>query len=538
MKFNTIVFVSYENHYAPWGGLAAVMKMLPPIMSKSIKTVLISPFFSNNNRTKESIDNKKLKETNLKDHIFYKGFSHTVNIYKSTEYLDFKDYSIFLVKSEKFFLSGENPYLDTWRFDSLIHDSYFFSKSIPVVLKLIRDEFPPPYILNLQDWETALVADLLPTSIPHKCVLTIHNPYDEYLYHDPQGRTILQFTIPKMQGLSTVSEHFAYELNHDVLVHDVLSQKLIGQFQSLPPIGINNGNFVKLSFPENISDPDLILNEKLNNRRIFNSLLKERKDLTPKWGNKIDLIKSDIPIFLIFGRDSPKQKGFDVAAAAIYNLLKRKGTNSAHFIFAPVPSQFDLINLAYLEDLCREFGNNVMVFPFRLSKGYEELQKSVNYIIMPSYYEPFGAAHEGYASGTPVIGRATGGLIQQICPKNYTSLPKLIQKYVGWYHNDIAKPTGYLYREDLNTETVDNWKYLLSTDFSKRRSIQEPVDWRNPIFWSMVTELENVLEQAIILYNEKNKTSYCEMVLNGLNLFKKYSWEKSAEQYRTLLYKI
>ena len=538
MKFNTIVFVSFENNYAPWGGLAKVMKMLPPTMSKSIKTVLISPLFSNINRTKKSIATQKLKQTNLKDQVLYKGFKHTINLYKSTEFLDFKDYSIFLVKSDNFFLSGKNPYIDTWRFDSLIHDSYFFSKSIPIVLKLIQDDFPPPYLLNLQDWETALVVDLMPSALPHECVLTLHNPYDEYLFNDPQERTILQFSIPKMQGLSTVSEHFAYELNHDVLIRDVLFQKLRGQFQTLPPIGINNGNFVKLSFPENMSNHNEILNEKLKNRRIFNILLKESRDLTPKWGNKINLIKGDVPIFLMFGRDAPKQKGFDVAATAIYKLLKKKRASSAYFIFAPVPSQFDLINLAYLEDLCREFSNNVMAFPFRLSKGYEELQKSANYIIMPSYYEPFGAAHEGYASGTPVIGRATGGLIQQICPKNYESLPELIQKYVGWYHNDVAKTTGYLYREDPSTETSENWKYLLSTDFSKRRPIQEPFDWRNPIFWSMVTELEIVLEQAIILYNEKNKKSYCEMVLNGLNLFKKYSWEKSAEQYRTLLYKI
>ena len=538
MNFNTVVFVSYENFYAPFGGLSAVMKMLPPTMSKSIKTVLISPFFSNINRTKESIDNKKLKKTNLKGRIFYKGFSHTINLYQSTEYLDFKDYSIFLVQSDKFFLSGENPYIDTWRFDSLIHDSYFFSKSIPVVLQLIQDDFPPPYILNLQDWETALVADTLPSSLPHKCVLTLHNPYDEYLYEDPQGRTILQFTIPKMQGLSTVSEHFAYELKHDVLVHDVLFRKLTGALEFLPPIGINNGSFVNLSFPENLSTQEGILDEKLKNRRIFNSLLKDREDLAPKWGNKIDLIKDDKPIFLIFGRDSPKQKGFDVAASAIYKLLKKKGTNSAYFIFAPIPSQFDLINLAYLEDLAGEFNNNVMVFPFRLSKGYEELQKSSNFIIMPSFYEPFGAANEGYASGTPVIGRATGGLIQQICPKNYGSLPELIQTYLNKYHSDMTKATGYLYREDPNTETTDNWKYLLSTDFSKRRTIQEPVDWRNPVFWSMVSELENVLDQAIMLYNEKNKISYCEMILNGLSLFKKFSWVKSAEQYRTLLYKI
>ena len=178
-----------------------------------------------------------------------------------------------------------------------------------------------------------------------------------------------------------------------------------------------------------------------------------------------------------------------------------------------------------------------MVFPFRLSAGYVELLKSANYIIMPSYYEPFGAANEGYASGTPVIARATGGLIQQVCPRNFKSLSKTIKNYLRLYHKDITKFTGYLYREHSSTENADNWRYLYGTDFSKPRSVQEPVDWRNPIFWSMVTELEKVVEEAIKLYNDK-KEEYSKMILNGIDLFKTFTWEKSAEKYISLLYEI
>lgn len=533
----TVVFISFENRFAPWGGLSKVMEMLPPIMSKSIKTILISPLFQNIKKTIKAIESKTLIQTKYKGKVLYKGFYHSIELYKSNEFSHLINFDLFLVKCDNFFLSGDNPYVDTWRFDSLIHDSYFFSKSISVILELIKEKFSPPYILNLQDWETALVADIVPLSLPHKCFLTLHNPYDEYLLNDPQGRTILQLTIPKMQGVSTVSKHFAYELMNDVLLRDVLFRKLRGHFQLLPPIGINNGNFVELLFPDNITDPTEILNEKLKNRKIFNILLEEREDISPTWGNKLNLTKNDLPIFLIFGRDAPKQKGFDVAAAAIYKYLKKNGSCSAYFIFSPIPSRDDLTSLSYLGDLCYEFGNNVMIFPFRLSAGYQELQKSANFIIMPSYYEPFGAANEGYAVGAPVIARATGGLIQQVCPKNFDSLPILIQNYLKLYHKDITRATGFLYREDPNTETADNWKYLLSTDFSKRRTIQEPVDWCNPVFWSMVTELENIIEGAVKYYNH-NKESYCEMILNGINLFKKFSWEKSAKQYRKILYKI
>ncbi|MFX1274899.1 MAG: glycogen/starch synthase [Promethearchaeota archaeon] len=533
--YNTVVFISFENHYAPHGGLAAVMKNLPPVMSKSIKTTLISPLFPNIKKTREAIDSQILIDTNYRGHVLYKGYKHEISLFKSTEFSDFKNYDLFLVKSDNFFLAGEDPYNDTWRYDALFHDSYFFSKSIPIVLNLIKEKFSPPYMINLQDWETALVADSIAHSSQNKLVLTLHNPYDEYLPNDPQGRTVLQLSIPKIQGLSTVSEHFAYELQHDVLHQYILTHKLKTQFQLLKPIGINNGNFVNLSFPEKLIDSTDILHKKLENRRDFNTMLMERKNIKPKWGNNFDLMSEDLPLFLLFGRDDPNQKGFDLAAAAIYKLLKKSNPLPAFFIFASIPGPHGLNNFGPMQDLASEFHENVMVFPSRLSEGYDLLQSSANYIIMPSYYEPFGAANEGYASGVPVIARATGGLIQQVCPKNYKSLPEKIKEYVKLYHGDLTRPTGYLYREQPNTETAENWKYLLSTDFSKRRSVHEPVDWRNPVFWSMVSELEIVLEEAIKLY-EFDKETYCEMIINGINLFKEFSWEKTAKLYRTLLY--
>jgi len=535
LSYNTVVFISFENHYAPHGGLAAVMKMLPPIMSNAVNTVLITPLFINNEKTQQAIDSHYLKKTNLEENVFYKGFKHKIELFKSTEFSKFNEYELFLVKTNNFFLSGEDPYNDKWRYDSLIHDSYFFVKTIPVVLKLIQNKCPPPLILNLQDWETALVADTMPSSNQIKHVLTLHNPYDEYLPNDPQGRTILQFTIPKIQGFSTVSEHFAYELQNDILHRQILTRRLKTQFQLPNLVGINNGNFTGISFPENIRDSNDIMLEKLENRRKFNNFLKEHSEINPKWGNKIDFMKDDFPIFLLFGRNDPKQKGFDVAAAAIYRLLKKVNTLPAYFIFSLIPGPQGFIDFAPMEELASNFSENVMVFTERLSKGYDILQKSAAYIIMPSYYEPFGAANEGYASGTPVIARATGGLIQQVCPKNFNLLPEKIKEYLSWYHDDFTKFTGYLYREHTSTETQENWQYLLGTDFKNRRSVKEPVDWRNPVFWSMVAELEKVLERVIKDYVSDNE-SYCKMIINGINLFKKFSWESSAKKYRTEIY--
>ncbi len=539
LHYKTVIFISFENHYAPQGGLAAVMKRLPPIMSKSVKTLLITPLFINNKKTRQAIDSNLLIPTDLKGQVIYKGFKHDITLFRSTEFSKYENYELYLVRCDNFFLSGEDPYNDKWRFDSLIHDSYFFTKSIPVVLNLIKNKYDHPIILNLQDWETALVADIIPSSSNIKHVLTLHNPYDEYLPNDPQGRTILQFTIPKIQAFSTVSEHFAYELQNDVLQNNILSRRIKNEFQLPKLIGINNGNFTSISFPDKILDHDNILSEKLENRKKFNDILDKREEIIPKWGNTIDLMRNNNPIFLFFGRHDPLQKGFDVAAAAVYNLFKKKQNSiiPAFIIFSLIPSSKDLIHFSPMEELASEFSDNVMVFPNRFSEGFELLMKSANYVIMPSYYEPFGAANEGYASGTPVIGRATGGLIQQVCPKNFESLPEKIKEYISWYHDDLTKPTGYLYREHFSTETMENWQYLLSTDFSKRRSVKEPVDWRNPVFWSMVAELEKVLERVINDY-KSDKESYSSMIINGINLFRKFSWEISAQKYRTDLYDI
>lgn len=548
MDFNTIVFVSFENQFAPCGGLTAVMRMLPPVMAKYRKTILITPFFQNIEKSKKALETGEIKTTGIHRSLLYNGSKCDIEILEhipptqknkqGSTTNERNSYKIYLIKANGFFLAGSNPYIDTWRDNALFHDSYFLCKCVPYVLNAIKSDFPPPYKMNLQDWETALTVDTMNFGLQNSCVLTIHNPYDFYLPNHPQGKTILQHTIPKMHGLSTVSEHYAYELMHDVLQKDCFTWKLQKDFMNIGIIGINNGNFVELNFPETLKNPEEILAEKKKNRMIFSKLLNSRDDLKPTWGNRVDFIKDDNPIYLLFGRDEPIQKGFDAAAAAIYKLLKRRGTDIGYFIFTPIPGVYGLNNLAYFEDLCREFGNNVLVFPFRLSAGYMELQRAANYIIMPSFYEPFGAANEGYAGGTPVIARATGGLIQQVCPINFQDLPETTKRYVEQYHKgSLSNPTGFLYREHPNTETAENWNYLMSTNYTARRTIQEPVDWRNPVFWSMVVELEKVLEQSSDYY-KSNKEGYCKMIRNGIELFKTFSWEKSAEKYMKELYKM
>ena len=539
LEYNTVVFVSFENQFAPAGGLAAVMKMLPPAVSKYRKTILITPLFQNIEKTRNALDCGQIASTGLKAKVLYRGTYHPIEVFEAKLSRDENRYSILLVKANSFFLAGENPYIDTWRENALFNDAYFLCKSVPVVLELVKSTFPPPYVVHLQDWETALTVETMHYSLPNKCVLTLHNSYDYRLLNDPENRTVLQHTIPNMQGISTVSDQFSQELTSDVLQTDIFAPMLQDQLNLMHPVGINNGNFVELAFPADLTSTNEILSVKRRSREAFNETLQSRGDLAPLWGNKLNLLDGgDVPIFLLFGRDDPKQKGFDVAAASIYKLFKRKGTSVGYFIFAPIPGVNGLDGLAYLGDLCKEFGNNIMVFPFRLSAGYLELQRASSYVIMPSYYEPFGAANEGYANGVPVIARATGGLLQQVRPVNIGDLPEKTSSLVKKYHQgNLDRPTGFLYREHPNTETASNWEHLFGTDFKARRTIQEPVDRMNPVFWSMVVQLEAVLEKAVAYYKD-DKDGYCRMIVNGIDLFKDFSWDKAARKYFDLLYKL
>ncbi len=534
----TIVFVSFENEYAPVGGLAAVMKLLPPEVSRWCETILITPCFQNMERTELAIREGQIADTGMTGRVFHNGIFHDIRLLKARPAKDRPAYAIYLVKADRFFLAGENPYIDTWRPDALFSDAHFLCKSVPVVLGLLSSIIKPPYKVCLQDWETALVVESMKLGPLTECYLTLHNVYDTDLRGDPRGQTVLQHCIPLMQGISAVSEQYAIELTTDVLQRDCLAEKLQPLFTSKSIVGINNGNFVPLSFPGNARCVEDIMAIKRDARQEFTRLLRTRDDIAPRWGNKVDLAADDKPIFLVFGRDDPKQKGFEVAAAAAYRFLHRAGKGAGYFIFAPIPGPHGLDGIAYLEGLCAEFPDNAMVFPSRLSAGYQELQRAASYIVMPSYYEPFGAANEGYASGVPVIARATGGLIQQVCPANSGDLPDHIAAIVHHYHgNALSKPTGFLYREHPSTETEMNWKYLLSTKFGERRPIQEPVNKLNPVFWSMVDELARVLDDASRLYTD-NKEGYCILILNGIALFSEFSWEKSARQYIERLFRL
>ncbi len=543
-KYNTIAFVSFENSLAPVGGLNAVMNKLPPIIAEKLKKmqiILITPFFYNIEKSRAALNEGIINSTGIKPTVQYREKNYKMEILEHCPFKKHENYKIYFVKSNEFFIAPENPYITPGNQNQLLEDSHFFCTTIPKVLSSINEK--PPFLLNLQDWETALTLYTMEPSIQHKCLLTLHNPYDQKVKHlenllkVKKNSTILKYTLKKMDIVSTVSEHFAYELTHEPLLTEILVPHLQKILKNIEIIGINNGNFKELNFPT-IKNEDQILKKKREYRNEFidDFLLQKETKLKPKWSSIINL-EIKYPLFIIFGRNDPNQKGFDLAAAAIYKLLDEVGDDFARFIFLPIPGNYGINNLFYLKGLAEKFSKSIMIFPYRLPRGYMELQKSASYILMCSYYEPFGAAHEGYAVGVPVIARATGGLIQQVCPKNFGLLSNELKDIITKFHDLPLNPTGYLFRENERFNKKKFWKKIIHNNDSIKQTIDEIIRRDNLLFKSMVNSCKKVIEDAANLYISKPK-EYADLIINGLKLFQKFSWHKSAERYLRDFYKI
>ncbi len=105
----TIVFVTFENEFAPVGGLAAVMKLLPPEVSRWCETVLITPCFQNIDRTKRAISEGHIIDTGMTGRVFHNGKFHDIQIMRAKPVKSRPAYAMILVKADAFFLAGENP---------------------------------------------------------------------------------------------------------------------------------------------------------------------------------------------------------------------------------------------------------------------------------------------------------------------------------------------------------------------------------------------------------------------------------------------
>jgi glycogen synthase len=548
----TIVLVTFETEFAPCGGLAAVMKILPKRLAKLETCFTIAPYFRNITGNKSV--NSDIRHTGEEFRLVFGGKRETVRIRQHADDLGFVTY---LLESERYFTAPSDPYINPGDPSRLLRDSLFFCAAAPKALALLCDTSKA--VLHLQDWETASVVHTsrsISALESVDCLVTLHNPYDRGLSPEEAsligaeslpGPSVLTKMLPFVRGpITTVSRNFADELTGDPLHAFVFADHLQPLFKSKGIAGVDNGLFGELKFPfsreaqreaerENFK---LIQKEKWEKRiKLADRLGSYLKSLSGNAGNKVwgeglELSDPKVPVFFLLGRDDPRQKGYDVASDAIRSIPKGK----ARYIFTPMPGDEGYDGLSFLRKLTEDRPGEAIVFPFRIDPdAFVALQSGCSYMVMCSLYEPFGGANEAYLAGMPVVARATGGLVQQVVPKNRGTLSPLGQRLVDRYHSSDMAPTGFLYREDERDDDIDGWRRIVDCAYSVRRPMGDRVSDRRgtPLFDRMTDGASRSLREAIELYTS-DQLGYAEMIYNGYLILRSFSWDRAIRSYRRL----
>jgi glycogen synthase len=154
--------------------------------------------------------------------------------------------------------------------------------------------------------------------------------------------------------------------------------------------------------------------------------------------------------------------------------------------------------------------------------------------VMPSLYEPFGMANEFYLNGAVGIGRATGGLLQQIVPlRAVPSFTPDVNRRSSSWHSPPTAATGLLYREaDSNPQVEDDWKAFNAAKYLSKPGKDRVAERKTyQLFVDMAGALEQALTDAIQVCHQP-------LAPNGVQPYhiqRGFSWEWSAAEYNSYL---
>jgi glycogen synthase len=597
-RMNPIALVAYESRFARCGGVTAVLNYLPGSLAKATaaETCVITPYHHQIPATvklaTEVIGSVQVPFAGQDVRVLVHRWSEpvgaaTLGLGAATVrercpwyFVDAQDFIVPVplrqsADDTRFFAGRRHPY-DVGRESGdqlaiLRRDALFFGAAVARALDVIGP--PAGLTLLLQDWQaatTALALAGLPRSV--RCALTLHNSYDsggvwpEELQRfgiDPaalpgadgsDAATVLNRALPRVsKPIFTVSQQFALDFSEDVFQREVMANQL--QHALRPPniVGVNNGPFANLAIPEAA--------RAAAQRRDYGPLQKwKRAQKThaiealrgftptadrPAWGDLAKFIgkaaSRDGPWFVMAGRDDSRQKGYDVAARALHKLFADQGLPEAgQYLFFPIPGDEDRAGLTFLRDLAQTHPDNVLVLPFIFVEGYLAALQGAEFGVMPSLYEPFGMANEFYLNGAVGIGRATGGLTQQIVPlRSAASFTAAVAGRADRWHDPEARATGFLFREpDDLPEVVADWRSLNAVGYKvggHPDRVEERSRYR--LFNAMAEALEQALADALELYGRSREhDDYYALVTAGVEYIQKtFSWDKAATEYARMI---
>jgi len=541
-----VALVAYETPASPCGGIAAVLARLPKYIEKvtARPALVISPLHHKIERTTAMLPKmSKVGEVGVPS-----GRNMVmVDILR----IDLEvPYYFLRPEDQRYFAGVKHPYdIDG---PSLLRDSLFFGAAVARALRILAPH--DTWLVALQDWETATTAlALAGQNHPHRLFVTLHNSYDCDVL-DPElervaietdlcpGTSILDRAFRLVEhAVFTVSGQFARDLTSDILQREIMAPHLQQHFGGRL-IGVNNGPFIDCAVPRDLladAQAGIIepLKEWKKDRRLAaHAALKSlvSTEAEPVWGDPGKFECDDAPWFVMAGRDDCRQKGYDVAAAAIEKFLFTGG--KGRFLFFPIPGDEGLGGLGFLRRLAERYPDSVMVLPFRFRAGYFAALQGANFGVMPSLYEPFGMANEFYLNGTIGIGRATGGIVEQVVPwRAASSFSRAVESRAERYHNLSSFPTGILYRERDNLPTAGyDWRALNAARYDVSGEghpdrVAERCEY--PMYFSMVEELGLALGDGVRLLTEQPDLYY-RMLVEGVGYIERtFSWERAAADY-------
>ncbi len=541
LEIKNVGFCSFENRFARSGGLASVITNILPYMQEvnDVSSVfLLTPYYP------LIINKTKLKPTGLSFNVLYRNRNIRVELFKYTwKYQTPAKGTLYeyYLKADGFFGSG-NRLNDPYIYDEgnaeknagmLSENAMFFSKAVPYALKALN--MAKDTVLHLHEWQTALVSLTVKEAMINKTIdscataQTIHNSFDTNISWDNLARIVDRPRRPLLaefpgDGLTayqiglqltdapitTVSSNFAKEATSDALQTEHFAPHLQNIFRTSRVFGVNNGMFVSYSdkFPKReLHSIKEIKEIKLKNRKSLLRVLSRYNpaerfgELTYK-GRTITGLPDNIPIIVMSGRLDTVQKGYDILLRA----MERFAEDEIKVIMTPMPVHMNDLDYFY-ETACKCRGN-LTVFPIKMQRGYSALQTGATFGIMPSLYEPFGAAVEYMASGTVNIGRATGGLIDQ-----------------------IDSSSGFIFKEDNVFYTLENIESFISSGhiMQMRKT--------NPLAQNMADNLHEILRKAANTYRN-NPDKYYKMIINGFKKAANFNWEDNVRNYYQVYSKI
>lgn len=541
-----IAFVAYETPLSPGGGIAAVMGRFPAVMRRVAgrETVVIAPFHHRIGKV-AALDAPAIGEVRVGPQ------ARRVRIRLFTDPGGIPWY-LLEAEDKAFFAGFPHPYrladdpAENGRL--LLRDSLLFGAAAAETLGLIGHA--AQWLVHLLDWEAATAALALDGQ---RAFLTLHNSYDSGVCDadllavgiDParsRGATILQRAIPLVRKpIFTVSKQFALDLTEDVLQ----TQLMAGHLQDLlrgQLVGVDNGAFASLLVDEGClawaaeGDYGPLASWKLEHRRAALAALDAHcaTDEAPIWGDRQRFSRDlSAPWFIMAGRDDSRQKGYDLAAIAVEEFLARGG--DARFVFFPIPGDEGLEGLAFLQALAERFPCQVLALPFVWREGFLATLRGATFGLMPSLYEPFGMANEFYLMGAVGVGRATGGIVQQIVPwAGAASFSHAAAWRARRWHPDDAAPTGLLYREpDGIPSAAEDLRRINAADYRLDDPGRSRLAQRRPLalYRAMADATRGAIEDAAGLW--RRRPDLCQrMLVAGIeHIRRSFTWERTAEEY-------